>query len=298
VTPQQFSADAFVDLEFRSIVAFDAQNAVVATAGTPAKILKTMDGGGTWSTVYSNDSANAFFDGMQFLDAENGIAFSDPVDGKLLVVTTQDGGRRWVVVPKIELPTPRASEAGFAASNSSICITEERVCIGTGGTDADTSRIYLAVRERTLGNRNWQTVPCPLPSSPTEGVFSIAYSAEQKLFLAAGGDYRPGERSRATMAISRDQGQTWRLAKSMPELFQSAVVAVQELEPSESTTIFVSTGQAASYGSLDGETWLPLPLAGFHALAVSPRFVYFAGSEGRVSRVAKPALSEMFENQP
>lgn len=79
-------------VEIRSIHAWDSNEAIVATAGQPALILKTIDRGVTWKTVYENKSPQAFFDGIKFWNDRSGVAFSDPVDGGLLIVKTDDGG--------------------------------------------------------------------------------------------------------------------------------------------------------------------------------------------------------------
>ena len=79
-------------LEFRSIHAWDAQTACIASAGTPAVILQTQDAGLTWRIAYEHASPQAFFDGLKFWDAQRGIAFGDPLDGRLLIVETLDAG--------------------------------------------------------------------------------------------------------------------------------------------------------------------------------------------------------------
>jgi hypothetical protein len=101
-------------LEFRSIHAWDGNRAIVATAGQPAVIMKTLDGGNSWLNVYENLSPQAFFDGMRFFDDQNGLAFSDPVDGCLLIVKSLDGGNSWSVILPSAIPKMEVGEAGFA----------------------------------------------------------------------------------------------------------------------------------------------------------------------------------------
>ena len=63
---QSCGPQGFDQLEFRSIVALDDQTATLASAGTPAVILQTCDGGRTWNETFRHPSPAAFFDGMRF----------------------------------------------------------------------------------------------------------------------------------------------------------------------------------------------------------------------------------------
>ncbi len=83
------------ELEFRSLHAWNEKQAIVASAGTPAIVLKTTDGGTTWQEVWRDSRPQAFFDGLKFLDATRGVLFGDPIDGHFVVLTTKDAGASW-----------------------------------------------------------------------------------------------------------------------------------------------------------------------------------------------------------
>ena len=87
-------------LDFRDIHAIDRDRALVLSAGLPAKIYRTEDGGTTWSECYSNQDEGVFFDAFDFWDEKRGVAFSDPVAGHLLIIVTRDGGQRWQPVDR------------------------------------------------------------------------------------------------------------------------------------------------------------------------------------------------------
>lgn len=89
------TVNGFEKSDFRSIYAFDENNALAANAGSPACILRTNNGGNTWITVYTNEHKDAFFDGMDFWNDKNGLIYGDPIDGKLLVLETYDAGITW-----------------------------------------------------------------------------------------------------------------------------------------------------------------------------------------------------------
>ena len=80
-------------LDFRDIHAFDQNTCFIISIDLPAKIFKTTDGGKNWIESYSNEKEGVFFDAIDFWDRQHGIAFSDPVDGHLLIITTNDGGK-------------------------------------------------------------------------------------------------------------------------------------------------------------------------------------------------------------
>lgn len=261
-------------LEFRSIHAWSAARACIASAGTPAMILLTENGGAAWNEVYRNASPQAFFDALRFGNEDQGLAFSDPVDGKLLIVESRDRGRSWQDVAREFVPHALEGEAGFAASNSSLCLSPSgRAWIGTGGAPLDRSRVYY----RDAWNAPWTIRSCPLPSAPTQGVFSIASAGA--LLIASGGDYRVEEPSPQTAVYSTDDGQTWLLAEKSPPGFRSAVIGLPAtFQPSG----FVTTGPEGSDFSADGKSWHTFSQTGFHSLSASPNLVFAAGSAGRI----------------
>lgn len=277
----------YPNLEFRSIHAWDATTACIASAGTPAIILLTENGGTSWKQVFAANSAAAFFDGLQFWDDDHGIAFSDPVDGHLLIVETDNAGRTWTPISSDVLPSVVQGEAGFAASNSSICVGKNgAVWIGTGGVELSKSRIHV----RPSWKDSWQVSECPLPSGAAEGVFSIAQGGN--LLIAVGGDYRPEASSKLTASLSHDLGLTWSAAKHPPAEFRSAVVAMPIGEG------FLCVGPTGTSYSIDGSVWVTIKdlktegletedsiSVGFHALDVGQRHIFAVGANGKFGKM-------------
>src|SRR5215213_1876914 len=83
-------------LDFRDVEAFDAQTAYLLSIGDGenSRIYKTTDGGATWKMQFKNTNGRAFFDAIAFWDKNNGIAMSDPVDGKYLLFSFTEGETR------------------------------------------------------------------------------------------------------------------------------------------------------------------------------------------------------------
>jgi photosystem II stability/assembly factor-like uncharacterized protein len=172
----------FEKSDFRSVYAFDAKNAVIANAGTPANILRTEDGGTTWNIVYTNIDSAAFVDGIDFWNKDHGLVYGDPIDNKLLLLTTNDGGKHWLAMPDSSRPVLKDHEASFAASGTCIrCFDQNSVMIATGG---EVSRLFRSLD----GGITWATIHTPmLHGRATAGTFSFAKGKEH--IVLVGGDY-------------------------------------------------------------------------------------------------------------
>ncbi|MFO1063331.1 MAG: YCF48-related protein [Pirellulales bacterium] len=281
-TWEQCGPSGFDKLEFRSLQAFSDQHAIICSAGTPAVILATEDGGKSWQEVYRRDEPNAFFDGLTFTKAGIGIAVSDPISDRLLIVRSLDRGKTWAPIEDNAIPAMREGEAAFAASNSALTVTStksSRALLGTGGTEAANSRIYLS----DDAGAHWRAALCPIPSGPASGIFSIASgvhpSQDTDLVAAVGGDYRADHHATVNAAYSTDGGESWKVAEVGPSAFRSAVIWQQ---PDRSAGRFIAVGPTGTDVSPDGKQWATLDMTGFHALAISPYGKLFAvGSDGR-----------------
>src|SRR5687768_1249129 len=63
----------FEKSDFRDIEAFDGLTAVIMAVDAPAYILKTKDGGESWTVVYENKTKGMFMDAMEFWNENAGI---------------------------------------------------------------------------------------------------------------------------------------------------------------------------------------------------------------------------------
>ncbi len=80
----------FEKADFRDIEAFSDEEAIIMSSGTPALILKTIDGGANWQVKYCNTDTACFFDAMDFADKKHGYVLGDPINNKLSI-----GNKRW-----------------------------------------------------------------------------------------------------------------------------------------------------------------------------------------------------------
>ena len=84
-----------------------------------SRFFKTMDGGVTWKETYRNYTEGIFYDAMDFWpDEKHGIAFGDPIDGRMTLIKTEDGGDTWHDIPFEERPEVPEGVHAFAASGT------------------------------------------------------------------------------------------------------------------------------------------------------------------------------------
>ncbi|HRQ51787.1 MAG TPA: oxidoreductase, partial [Agriterribacter sp.] len=132
--------------DFRDIEAFDAATAVVMSIAEPAYILKTNNGGNTWKVVFEDKRKGMFLDAMEFWNEQSGIVIGDPLDGKIFIARTFDGGDTWQGLPEQNYPVAKPGEAMFAASGTNIrALSKKEACFVTGGT---VSRLFI--RNKTI----------------------------------------------------------------------------------------------------------------------------------------------------
>ena len=82
------------------------------------RILKTTDGGITWTQQTTADGTGIFFDDIWFFNANEGLVYGDQRDGYFTIYTTADGGNHWVRVPEANMPTDDPEENGYIFSGS------------------------------------------------------------------------------------------------------------------------------------------------------------------------------------
>jgi len=266
-------------LDFRDVEAENADTACLLSAGNPAKIYRTYDGGLNWIEQYSNTAEGVFFDAMAFWDPDNGIAFSDPVDSSFLIITTSDGGITWNKIPPGNIPPPLPGEGGFAASGTCITVQgKNNAWIGTGGPGA---RVFMSKDK----GQSWMVTATPIISGePSTGIFSVTF-LDSLNGVAVGGDYKnPGE-TKHNAAITNNGGKTWNLVEQFPPGGYRSCVA---LVPDESGLTLITVGPNGTDYSIDkGKTWTPVDTVGYHSIsfAKSAPIGWAVGANGRISKL-------------
>jgi photosystem II stability/assembly factor-like uncharacterized protein len=263
-------------LDFRDIDAIDGRTAYVLSIGDgdASRIYKTSDAGRTWREQFRNTDKRAFYDAMTFRDGRHGFAFSDSVDGQLVILRTDDGEHWNRIVGG--LPPALANEGAFAASGTNIAIAGDRLWIGTSK-----SRVVRS----TDNGRTWNAASTPLPATESAGIFSVAFATRDR-GIVVGGDYKAEAAAVDNAALSTDGGVTWTLAKGLSG-FRSAVGFVAPGQAGKEVTVAVGPN-GSDYSRDGGKTWSALGGPGFHTLSIvrGSRVVWAAGEKGAVARAA------------
>jgi photosystem II stability/assembly factor-like uncharacterized protein len=239
-------------LDFRGIKAFDAHTAVITSAGPAeqgqARIYRTVDGGSRWSLAWSDTTKGIFLDGVAFWDSRHGFTFSDPVEGRFVILTTDDGGASWRRVPPEGIPPVLPREAAFAASNTQLAVEgSSNAWIATGGG------VEARVFRSTDRGRSWRVSSTGVPAGASAGLFGIAFS-DASHGLAVGGDYTIARGPTDYALRTTDGGVTWTSAGSRRP---DGVTQGLALIPATAPPVFIAVGAHGTAFTRDvGTTWI------------------------------------------
>ncbi|MET6997896.1 WD40/YVTN/BNR-like repeat-containing protein [Chitinophaga defluvii] len=258
--------------DWRSIKAFSRHKAIVMNAGAPAHIFLTENGGKSWQRVYFDDTQGIFFDGLSFVNNQEGVAIGDPMQGKFAMLHTVNGGKSWTPRKPAALPEANPGEALFAASGTGIlALPGEAVYFATGGT---TSRFFR------WQQKAWHTYPLPLiQGESTTGAFSIAFRDAQH-GITVGGNYQNDALRTGNCALTHDGGISWAIPAVSPHGYRSCVAYI-------TPQLLVATGPSGTDLSADGgKHWYNISKEGFHVVQTKEKsYVYLAGAGGRIAKL-------------
>jgi hypothetical protein len=262
-------------LDFRGVWAWDDNTAIVMSSGTgdASRLYKTTDGCSSWKLLFTNPDKDGFWDGLNCADKENCMLVGDPVDGRLVVFSTDDGGARW---DRDHDPGLSAAdkEGAFAASNSSLGVNwvDGPALLGTGSMAG--ARILIEC-DACKGNKWTANSVSAFPKGQSAGIFSVDYR-DWRRWVAVGGDYQKPNETAGTAAWSSDGGKTWTAAEKPPHGFRSAVEWDADLKA------WIAAGTNGSDISWDdGKTWEPLDDGNWNALSLP----WVVGPGGRIAKL-------------
>lgn len=257
-------------LDFRGVQAFRGGVAFVMSSGEGAKsrIYKTVDEGRTWNLQYTGKVKSFFLDALFCRDATHCFALSDPVDGKFLLLATEDG-QHWKELPREHMPAALASEGAFAASNSALLLYHEReIYFGTGGAAA---RVFHSA---DLG-KTWDVSETPVVhGKASQGIFSIVRAGDT--IVVVGGDYADPGNIAGNAAYSADGGKSWSVPETRPTGYRSGIDTYD--------AGFVAVGPNGSEISRDGTKWEHVDSASLNALVFDGGKGFAVGPRGTVAR--------------
>jgi photosystem II stability/assembly factor-like uncharacterized protein len=287
-------------LDFRGIEAFDANTAIVMSAGTGnlSRLYKTTDACQTWKLVFTNPDKKGFWDAFQFGTQQFGVLIGDQVRGRFPVFSSADGGNTWQKLDSKGIAAAQKRQSIFAASNTALLIdgnTGNFYFVTGGGvtTFVDVDPHFTARGYRYM---QYGSVHPPLAVGETAGGFSIAsrMDGSNRIVVAVGGDYKLPDRTTGTAASWIDDGPSnlqWRASDTPPLGYRSAVAWY----PSVNTWIAVGPN-GTDFSTDDGLNWHALkPMPGetpdadrnWNALSLP----FAVGARGRIGKLSADAFS-------
>jgi photosystem II stability/assembly factor-like uncharacterized protein len=275
-------------LDFRGIWSWNSRRAVVMSIGPgdQSRLYKTFDGCKTWKQLYVNPDAKGFWDGIVFSDEQKGAILGDPVDGRFVILWTQDGGEHWSRDEDLGLTANAKGEGAFAASNSSLVLAEAATQFGSGGLGG--SRIFhMGRRFERPGSKEldrWSSLEAPLAGgAESAGVFSLAYR-DRYHGVAVGGDYQKPAGRGGAAAFTSDGGLAWTAATELPSGFRSAVAWDRRRKA------WIASGtNGADVSFDDGRTWKQFDGAhNWNALSLP----WAVGPKGKIGKLSGQELRQ------
>ena len=269
-------------LEFRDVKAVSATTAYLLAAGPgeQSRIYKTTDAGRSWKLQFMNRDSAAFYDCFDFWDATHGIAVSDAVRGKMIVIRTDDG-EHWSAVDGDGMPPALPQEGSPAAGGT--CL------VGRGRTRAWFGTVpHARVYRSDDRGRRWSAVTTPIVSGEAAGVATLAFRDEQHGMALGGRILAPDEHSDSVAAVTSDGGQTWTLVKR--PTFSGAVYGAAVV-PGMPGYVVAAGPRGLSWTGSDGRSWTSLSGSAYWAVDCTSRDACWAvGPGGRITHLTFAAL--------
>lgn len=231
--------------EFRSIA--KTKDAIfILSVANPALLYKISNDRKVVKLVYQEENEKVFYDSMQFLDTNFGVAMGDPVSNCLNIIITNDGGNTWQKIPCDKLPKVEEGEAAFAASNTNVMLRNNKIIIVSGGKK---SRCFVS---EDKGN-TWQVYNTPIVQGKTmTGIFTADFYDENIGFIA-GGNYEKQEDNSNNKAITKDGGKTWQLVGQSQGFGYAS--CIQFVPNSKGKSLICVGGTGVHYSNDSGNTW-------------------------------------------
>ncbi len=191
-----------------------------------------------------------FLDGIAVKDSIV-FAMGDPMNGAFSLYLSQDYGQTWKTIPGVKA---EASEAGYAASGTTVQIAENRLIFVTGGLS---SRIFIGKRF----GKKWKSYVLPFKSGEGEGPYSLCVIDRQHM-VVVGGNYQLPDRRTSVCYISSNGGRTWKESAEPPFGYRSDVIHFQGVT-------YACGSNGIDFSTDHGNTWVKWLSGSFLAMDIS-----------------------------
>jgi photosystem II stability/assembly factor-like uncharacterized protein len=208
-TWKYLSVKGYEKTDFRDIEAFDENTAIIMGIDCPARILKTINGGVTWTIMFEDTSKGMFLDAMEFQNSTSGVVVGDPIDGRGFMAKLSDNV--WKSNSLSRRPPLDSGEAYFASSGTNIRILDKHDMVAVSG----------GLHSNLLLNNKKIKLPI-LQGKESTGANSIAVK-DANTFMIVGGDFMQKDSTVGNYCFTKDQGKTWVQTKQPPSGYRSCV---------------------------------------------------------------------------
>jgi photosystem II stability/assembly factor-like uncharacterized protein len=237
--------------------------------------------------VLDDPDAEGFFDAISAKSPADITVLGDPVNGKFVLLATNDGGRRWTRVISKGLSVAAKGIGAFGASNSALI---DHYSFATGGPGGpffyqDDWTCTMGMDFPTClqsGDIQFEAAKVPMAGeSESAGIFSLGRCG--KHLVAVGGEYTKPKVALGTAAYL-DPPVGWIAAKTPPSGYRSAVAY------DEKTGTCLAVGPSGVDASNDdGLTWNPVigdASTGWNAVSLP----FVVGEKGKIGKLRAGAL--------
>ncbi|KJK12074.1 oxidoreductase [Terrabacter sp. 28] len=251
---------------------------VAWVSGSGGTVLRTTDGGASWSNVspHGLGTATLQFRDIEAFDARHAVILSIGSGGDSRILVTDDGGASWTETFRNADPSAFYDCLAFSSPRRGLAMSDP-----VGGT--------FRLVETSDGGRSWSPVdPAGMPAAK-DGEFAFAASGTclttgvgGRAYLASGGV------DPARVFTSTDHGRTWTVADSPVAGGESAGIFSVTFRDARRGVV-VGGDFAAPTGAVDNAAWTDDGGATWTASTVNPAG-YRSGSAW-VSRTSRTVLA-------
>ncbi|GIF57870.1 WD40/YVTN/BNR-like repeat-containing protein [Asanoa iriomotensis] len=293
----------------------------VWASGSAGTVLRTVNGGRTWSSVGPPDTSTLQFRDIEAFDARNAVALSIGSGEDSRLYRTGDGGRSWSEVFRNTDPAAFYDCMTFLDERHGLALSDPVDGRFRILATADAGRSWSVVSPHGMpdalaGEFAFAASGTCLVAAGGRAYFATGGGATARVFrsddlgrtwkvtdtpvpsgpsagiyslafrdrdhgVAVGGDFATPTTAPDAAAVTRDGGRTWTPASREPGEYRSGAAWMTRLGP------VLAVGPTGSDISFDaGRHWSPFDTGSFDAVACAGLAVcYASGEQGRIARL-------------
>jgi len=261
--------------DFRDIEALDSNRALVMGIDCPARMLRTTNGGQTWSLIFEDTTKGMFMDAMDLHESGMGMVIGDPIGGRMFSLFFATDQSDLSKADRSFRPALDSGEAFFASSGSNLRWFDR----GQEGTE-DVYFVTGGLRSRLFSVNRGSISELPLlKGKESTGANAMALNPYQQI-MVVGGDFMNKDTTAGNCCFSYTGGASWVTPDVPPGGYRSGV------EYWEARSWITCGLNGVDLTTNDGRTFRSISRTGFHVVKKSRKgkAIFLAGGKGRIAR--------------